>query len=112
MNNILEKQAAITNKRREDLVGLIRGIGYQYTLPKDVDGIFSVYAVRFAVANGKPDFDKPLTSVLCFLIEDNRDLQEIKRRIADRKKRMTSLCDIEYWVCEDKGGTVQARKVA
>ena len=112
MNNILEKQAAITNKRREALVGLIRGIGYQYTLPKDVDGIFSVYSVRFAVANGKPDFDKPLNSVLCFLVEDKRDLPEIKRRIADRKKRMTSLCDIEYWMCEDKDGTVQARKVA
>lgn len=112
MNNILEKQAAITNKRREDLVGLIRGIGYQYTLPKEVDGLFSVYAVRFAVSNGKPDFDKPLKSVLSFLIEDKRHLPEIKRRIADRKKRITSLCDIEYWVCEDKTGTFQARKVA
>ena len=112
MNNILEKQAAITNKRREKLVGLIRGIGYQYTLPKEVDGLFSVYAVRFAVSNGKPDFDKPLKSVLCFLIEEKLDLPEIKRRIADRKKRMTSLCDIEYWVCEDKVGTIKARKVA
>ena len=111
MKNILEKKAAITNKRREDLVGWIRGIGYQYTLPKDVDGLFSVYAVRFAVANGKPDFDKPLKSVLCFLIEDKQDLPEIKMRIADRK-RMASLCDIEYWVCEDKVGTVQASKVA
>lgn len=112
MKNILEKKAAITNKLREDLVGWIRGIGYQYTLPKDVDGRFSVYAVRFAVSNGKPDFDKPLKSVVCYLIEGKLDLPEIKRRIADRKKWMTSLCDIEYWVCEVKAGTVQARKVA
>lgn len=111
MNNILEKQAAITNKSREDLVGWIRGIGYQYTLPKDVDGLFSVYAVRFAVSNGKPEFDKPLKSALCFLIEDKRDLTEINRRIADNK-RMTPLYDMEYWMCADKDGTVQARKVA
>lgn len=111
MNNILEKQAAITNKHREDLVCWIRGNGYQYTLPKEVDGIFSVYAVRFAVANGKPDFDNPLKSALCFLIEDKRDLTEINRRIADNKQ-MHPLNDMEFWICADKDGTVKAIKAA
>ena len=112
MKNVLEKQAAVTNNRRFGLVSWCAGMNFQYTLPKEVDGIFSVYAVHFATTNGKPDFDKPLKGALCYLLEDKRDLPEIKRRIAEHKRIFAPIRKMEYWVCSEIDGSDQVRKVA
>lgn len=113
MNNILEKQAAITNWRRENIVGFYRNRRYQYILPKEVDGIFSTYCVGFEIANGKVHFDKPIKGALSYLAENERDLPEIERRIDEFKRHSTNVPNFEIWVYSlGKDGFDHGKKVA
>ena len=112
MNNVLEKQAAITNKRREQLVGWFTRLNYQYTLPKEIDGLFSVYCVGFEIKDGKTNFDKPVKGRLCFLAEKRGDITKAKRRIAAARKDAPTVPNFDYWICYRKDGVDQVRKVA
>ena len=111
MKNILENDAAVTTTRRANLVKWVGSIGYQYTLPKEVDGLFSVYAVHFAVNNGTPDLSKPLNAAFFYLAEVRGDKTEAARRIKEHKRYPLPL-PTGYWLVHHKDGTDQAYKVA
>ena len=113
MRDILEKDAAITNWRRENLVSCYRNRHYQYILPKSVDGIFSVYCIGFGIEDGHINFSKPVKGALCYLVEDKRGLPEIKRRIAESKAIGRNTPNFEYWIySKGKDGFDHGKKVA
>lgn len=83
MNEVLEKQAALTTPAREDFAALLRKC-FHYTLPKAVDGIFSVHCLKFAQDENGIDYRKPVKGLMAYLLENKRDMKTIEGRLIEK----------------------------
>lgn len=75
MNRILENEAALTTPYRNAIYTSAKGY-WDYVLPKEVDGLFSVYCKAI-----NRDTGKPKEAFLYYVVQDKKDLKEACRRI-------------------------------
>lgn len=95
MTDVLEKQAALTTPAREVFAALLRK-KFHYTLPKAVDGLFSVHCLKFAQDENGIDYRKPVKGLMAYLLEGNGDMAAIVENI--RQKSLEGFVGIpEYY---------------
>ena len=95
MTDVLEKQAALTTPAREVFAALLRK-KFHYTLPKAVDGLFSVHCLEFAQEEDGINFRKPVKGLMAYLLENKRDKAAIVENL--RQKSLEGFVGVpEYY---------------